>query len=318
MTQSNLDQKFAQLVQAIAPYSRLLRTWQLSGGISAAMTALEVEQPDGQTRRLIVRRPSAGAIQRNPRAAEDEYALLQLLKSLGLATPTPYHLDRSGAFFAEPSIVIEYVEGQPEFAFADPAGSMRQLATQLARIHSVDCSQLDLSFLPKQAASFAGRFGGRPARVDRSLDEGRIRDMLEAAWPFPQRNADALLHGDYWPGNILWRDDRLVAVIDWEDAALGDPLIDLAISRLDLLWIFGVEAMHAFTRHYQSLMAIDYSSLPYWDLSAALRLVRLAGADLAGWAAFFRPFGRPDISEPNIRAHYRSFIAQAFEALARE
>jgi aminoglycoside phosphotransferase (APT) family kinase protein len=318
MTLSNQDQIFARLAQTIVPHSRLLQTWQLSGGISAAMTALELEHPDGRTSRLIVRRPSAGALQRNPRAAQHEYALLQVLKSLGLATPTPYHLDQSGAFFAEPSIVIEYVEGQPEFAPADAAGSARQLATQLAQIHSVDCSKLDLSFLPKQTASFVDRFGKRPPHVDRSLEEGRIRDTLEAAWPFPRRNTDALLHGDYWPGNILWREGRLVTVIDWEDAALGDPLIDLAISRLDLLWIFGAEAMQAFTRHYQSLMAIDYSSLPYWDLSAALRLVRLAGADLAGWAAFFRPFGRPDITEQTIRAHYRSFIAQAFDALARQ
>jgi aminoglycoside phosphotransferase (APT) family kinase protein len=152
--------------------------------------------------------------------------------------------------------------------------------------------------------------------VNSSLDEGRIRDTLEAAWPFPQRNAPALLHGDFWPGNILWRDSKLVAVIDWEDATLGDPLTDLAISRLDVLWIFGLDAMRSFTQHYISMMAIDYSNLPYWDLCAALRLVRLAGADLAEWAAFFVPFGRPDITEQTIREQYRFFVDQAFEQLA--
>jgi aminoglycoside phosphotransferase (APT) family kinase protein len=108
----------------------------------------------------------------------------------------------------------------------------------------------------------------------------------------------------------------LVAVIDWEDAVLGEPLADLAISRLDLLWIFGLEAMNAFTRHYQSLLSLDYTQLPYWDLVAALRLVRLAGANLAEWAAFFPPFGRPDITANTIRASYHFFIAQAFEKLA--
>jgi len=316
MTVSNEDQKFAQLVQTIAPQSRLLRTWQLKGGISAAMTALEIERPDGQTSRMIVRRPSAGALKRNPHAAQDEYTLLQLTHSLGLATPTPYHLDQSGTIFAEPFLVIEYVEGRPEFAPADRADSMRQLAIQMARIHSVDCSKLDVAFLPKQTTGFVDRFGPRPPTIDTSL-EGRIRDTLEAAWPLPQRNTSALLHGDYWPGNILWRNDRLVAVIDWEDATVGDPLIDLAISRLDLLWIFGSEAMQSFTQQYQSIMAIDYGNLPYWDLGAALRLIRLAGADLAEWAAFFRTFGRHDITEHTIRAHYRLFITQAFEQLAQ-
>ena len=58
----------------------------------------------------------------------------------------------------------------------------------------------------------------------------RIRDMLASAWPFPRPNPPALLHGDYWPGNILWKDGRLAAVIDWEDACLGDPLVDLAMA----------------------------------------------------------------------------------------
>jgi aminoglycoside phosphotransferase (APT) family kinase protein len=37
-----------------------------------------------------------------------------------------------------------------------------------------------------------------------------------------------LLHGDFWPGNALWRDGALVAILDWEDAAIGDPLADVA------------------------------------------------------------------------------------------
>ncbi|HEX6386312.1 MAG TPA: phosphotransferase, partial [Anaerolineae bacterium] len=121
------------------------------------------------------------------------------------------------------------------------------------------------------------------------------------------------LHGDFWPGNTLWQDGRLVAVIDWEDAKLGDPLVDLAISRLDIVWIFGIKAMNSFTDYYQSMMAIDYSNLPYWDLCAALRLVRLAGSNLAVWAAYFSPFGRHDITEQTMMESYRFFVGQALE-----
>jgi aminoglycoside phosphotransferase (APT) family kinase protein len=318
MTLSNEDHKFEQLVQAITPHSRLLRRWALKGGISAEMTALELERPDGRTSRMIVRRPGAGILKHNPHAAQDEFKLLQLTQSLGLATPTPYYLDQSGTIFSTPYVVIEYIEGQPEFAPAHLADFTLQLATQLAKIHRVDCANLDVSFLARRANGCAETFGSRPTNVDTSLDEGRIRDMLESAWPLPRRNAPVLLHGDFWPGNFLWRDEQLVAVIDWEDATVGDPLTDLAISRLDILWIFGTDAMNSFTEQYQSMMAIDYSNLPYWDLCAALRLVRLAGADLAEWAAFFPPFGRHDITEQTIREHYRFFITQAFEKFAVE
>jgi aminoglycoside phosphotransferase (APT) family kinase protein len=318
MTVSTEDQKFAQLVQKIAPQSRLLRTWPLKGGISAEMTAFEIERPDGQTSRMIVRRPGEGTFKQNPHAAQDEFKLLQLTQALELATQRPFHLDQSGKIFSGPYLVIEYIEGKPEFAPSNLADLILQLATHLAKIHSVDCSNPDLSFLPNQAKGFAGNFGKRPTKVDTSLDEGRIRDTLEAVWPVPQRNASVLLHGDFWPGNILWQDDKLVAVIDWEDAKLGDPLTDFAISRLDIAWIFGLDAMNSFTHHYKSMMAIDYSNLPYWDLGAALRLVRLAGSNLAEWAAFFPPFGRPDITEQTMRENYSFFITQAFEKLANQ
>jgi len=307
---------FERLVQELAPHSKLLRMWPLKGGISAGMTALEIERPDGQTRRMIVRQHGDGTLNHNPHAAADEFKLLQILHAAGLATPAPYQLDRSGKIFSTPYMVLEYIEGKPEFAPSNLTDFILQLAAQLARIHRVDC--LRLSFLPKQAEGLADSLGKRPKKVDESLDEGCIRQTLESAWPLPQRNASVLLHGDYWPGNVLWQDEELVAVIDWEDAKLGDPLTDLAISRLDILWIFGIDAMTSFTHHYESTMAIDYAHLPYWDLCAALRLVRLAGSHLDKWAAFFPPFGRHDITEQTIRENYRSFVTQAFEKLAAQ
>ncbi|MBE7554261.1 MAG: phosphotransferase family protein [Anaerolineales bacterium] len=309
------DQKFAQLVQKIAPQSKLLRTWPLEGGISATMTAFELEDPDGQIKRLILRRPGEATLKPNLHAAADEFKLLQITHSRGLATPRPYYFDPSGRIFPSPYLVIEYIEGRPEFAPADLTDFTLQLAAHLAKIHRVDGSTPELSFLRRRVPGFAEQFGPHSSTFDPGLDEGWIRETLAAVWPLPQRNAPALRHGDFWPGNILWWDGQLAAVIDWEDASLGDPLADLAISRLDLLWIFGCEAMDSFTHRYQSLIDIDYTNLPYWDLAAALRLVRLAGADLDAWAAFFPPFGRPDITAQTIREHYRFFITQALEKL---
>ena len=233
------------------------------------------------------------------------------MHALGLASPAPLALDRSGEILAAPYMLIAYVEGRPDFAPAQPLDLAVQMAGELSRIHAVDGTRPDLAFLPRLEER---PFPQPPAsKIDATLDEGRIWDTLAAAWPFPRHNALALLHGDYWPGNILWHGNRLAAVIDWEDAALGDPLADLAISRLDLLWIYGRQAMEAFTRHYLAMTTLDTRSLPYWDLYAALRLARLAGADLRGWAAFFEPYGRQDITEDSIRSYYRFFVAQALE-----
>jgi aminoglycoside phosphotransferase (APT) family kinase protein len=278
------------------------------------MTALEIAGADGEISRWIVRRPQGVIPRRNSRSIADEFRLLQILHSLGLAVPAPLALDQSGQVLAAPFMLMAYIEGRPDFDPAQPEDFAVQMAEELGRIHAVDGGRADLAFLPRFDEGPA--LQQRPAQMNAALDEELIRDTLEAARPFPQHNPLALLHGDYWPGNILWQGERLAAVIDWEDAALGDPLADLAISRLDLLWIYGRVAMEAFTRQYLARTAIDPRSLPYWDLYAALRLVRLAGADLKGWAAFFEPYGRGDITEQSIRRDYRFFLAQALEKLA--
>jgi hypothetical protein len=129
MTESKEDKKFEQLVQKIDPYSKLLRTWALKGGISAQVTALEIERPDGQTKKMIVRQHGDVDLKHNPHVAADEFKLLQLLQSVGLATPTPYHLDQSGEIFPTPYVVIEYIEGTPEFAPSNLNHLILQLAT---------------------------------------------------------------------------------------------------------------------------------------------------------------------------------------------
>ncbi|WP_222106069.1 phosphotransferase family protein [Catellatospora sichuanensis] len=52
-----------------------------------------------------------------------------------------------------------------------------------------------------------------------------------------QRNAadgTDLVHMDFHPGNILVRDGRITAVIDWDGAGRGDRLLDLVTLRFDL------------------------------------------------------------------------------------
>jgi len=305
MTTSKTHRKFEQLVQKIDPQSKLLRAWELKGGVSAQVTALEIERPSGQTKKMIVRRHGAVDLQQNPQIAADEFKLLQITQSAGLATPAPYFVDQSGDIFPDPYVVIEYIEGNTEFALDYAADFIPQFATHLARIHTVDCSHVDLSFLPKQEQRYAKKIRERPQNLDESIGEGRIRDVLESAGRLSQHNPSVLLHGDFWPGNLLWKDGRIVAVIDWEDAALGDPLADVANSRLEILWAFGIDTMDIFTQHYQSITTIDFTNLPIWDLFAALR----PAFKIAEWAA-------DDIAEQRMRERHRLFVAQAFAKLA--
>lgn len=304
MTSATPDASFEQLIHTIEPQSKLLRAWPLKGGVSAQVTALEIERSDGQTTSMIVRQHGPVDLAHNPHIAADEFKLLQILQAAGLAAPRPYFVDRSGALLGTPCIGIEYFEGSPEFAPAHLSDALHQMATHLAGIHTLDGAKPELAFLPRIDPRYAARLGERPLVLDAALDEARIRETLATAWPLPQGNRSALLHGDFWPGNLLWRDGRLVAVIDWEDAALGDPLADLANTRLEILWAFGIDAMREFTRQYQSLAAIDLANLPYWDLCTALKPI----ANIAEWTD-------DATTRQAMRAGLRTFIDQALAQL---
>ena len=260
--------RFERLARKIDPRSRLIRAWSLTGGLSAQVTALELAQPDGETRKVVVRQHGAVDLGLNPHVAADEYRLLTILKAAGLPVPAAYGLDDSGEIFTTPVVVEEFIDGQPDFAPLALDEALGQLAALLARIHSVDGSARDLSFLPNQQARFTDRL--RRAAAAAPPEAQRIRDALERIWPLPQRNATGLLHGDFWPGNVLWKDGALAAVIDWENAPLGDPLADVGNARLELLWAYGVEDMQRFTDLYRARTSVDVTDLPYWDLCAAL------------------------------------------------
>ena len=264
-----LDDKLEHLIQRFSPGSRLLRAWPLHGGVSAQTTAFEIERADGGIEKLVVRRHGKWDLARHPRIAADEFALLQVLHEAGIAVPEPRHLDDAGEVFAVPCVVLDYVEGQTELAPRDLDDYLARIARWLAELHAFDTDRVP--FLRQTEAS--------TIEIDPSSLTGAAAAALRRMRPPAQVNRSVLLHGDFWPGNILWRDGGLVAVIDWEDASIGDPLLDLSVSRLELLWAFGLEAMRRFTELYGTNTAVDLGNLACWDLYVAAG----AAGDLASW-----------------------------------
>ena len=282
----------------------MLRQWPLEGGVSATVTALEVDDGKDRAKKLVVRQHGERDLAANAHVARDEFDLLDALAARGLAVPKPYLVDDDGETLGSPCIVLEFVEGEHEFEPADMASFLEQSSSFLADLHRHQDLVGQVPFLSDQASHVAQSLAAPPDQLDHSLSEGRIRDALRAAWPPPPGRA-SVLHGDFWPGNILWRDGGLAAVIDWEDAASGDPVADLANARLELLWAFGVDVMDEFTRIYLTEAGIAATSLPYWDLWTALR----PASKLGGW-------GLEPSEERDMRDKHAIFVQHALDALA--
>ena len=293
-------QRFEKLVLRFDPRARLKSHRSLPGGYSADVTVLEVEAGDGTLRKLIHRLHGAVDLQQNPNVAADEFRVLQLTHAARLATPAPVYLDATDPLFPSPSLVLEYAEGKTDLKPGDSAEYVTQMARELARIHRMDTAGRDLFFLLRVEDDCASAIGKPPESPGVTAGERELIEMLAPCWPLPRNNAPVVLHGDYWPGNTLWQDGRLTAVIDWEDTRRGDPLFDVSNARFEILMLFGAEIMDLFTRHYESLNPVDSGCLPWWDVYTAFRVVNKL--DFLATAAR---------DESLIRADHRWFVEQA-------
>lgn len=236
------------LVDRIAPGGRVLRAWPLTGGVSASVVALELLRGDGVCERVVVRRREvhdwkpgeAGGVAR-------EHDLLARLFELGLPVARPRLL-------AGDTLVLDHVEGTTA-APADAAGPMAEV---LARIHATELTNFPA--LPMRVDPVAELLEWLPATPG-------LEDALRARGAFG--GAARLLHGDFWPGNLVWRRGEIAAVLDWEDAAVGDPLSDLACARVELACAAGEAAARDFTDRYVRRTDVDAERLPVWDLYVA-------------------------------------------------
>ena len=298
------DTSFRRVVRAIDPGAELLRSWRLEGGVSTRVTALEIGRPGGRREKLVVRQYGDAKLRANPNVAEDEFRLLELVRAAGVPAPRPFLADASGHMLSRPYLVSALVEGESGLGTGgDVRSEVRELAGVLARIHGIPRG--GAPFLADKNERVRRRLGERPARLDETLSEGDIRAALARLWPPRSPNAPVLLHGDFWPGNTLWRDGRLAAVIDWEDAGIGDPLTDLANGRLEIAMFHGQDAMREFTGRYRSLVpSADYTNLPCWDLCAALH----PAGQMASWGLDASTLAR-------VRDGHRAFVVQALDAL---
>lgn len=298
------------VARVVEPSARAVDATPLTGGISSAMTRLDVEVV-GAVRRLVVRVPTPES-HVGPTELATEFALLDRLRHAGLAVPEPLHLDEAGELLGRPSAILGFVDGTPRYAADDPVELAPVFAGQLAALHDLDPAPVSGLALPRRADIVGHHLDHPPERLDAPLEEATIRRVLVERRALLGSGPTRLLHGDFWPGNVLFTGDEVSGVIDWEDAALGHPLADVAVTRLDLRWVFGAPTAEAFTTAYLAESGLDGDLLPLWDVAAAFRP---CGA-LATWAAGWPAQGRPDITEATMRADHHAFLADALARLA--
>lgn len=290
---------FTAVAARVLPQSRLCGVRRLTGGVSANVHALELESLDGVRRTVVVRHHGGAEWKDRPiDVTPMEFRLLEVLHRHGIAVPEPLLLDTTQRLFPEPYLVMAFVDGSVELptdAFDD---SLDVMAATLSRLHTLPTE--DLPELPPRIDPLPELFDYLPDTAEWRA----LREHLAGCSDSTYQGRRALLHGDFWPGNLLWRNGRLVAILDWEDAAIGDPAADVAGCRLELLWKHGPEAMQRFTRAYAREHPIDLRRLALWEV-----FVASAGVH------FMSAWGLEPNREAEMRKQARAFVHEAGNVL---
>jgi aminoglycoside phosphotransferase (APT) family kinase protein len=244
-----------------------------------------------------------------------EYSLLGILHHHKIPVPLPVFLDAQGVLFGNPTLVLLYLEGELDFSDQQLVQRIENLAQIVAKLHSIKLDRVTSAGVPALGLSLEKLIGKNPKNPDPFINENTLRSTLVNHWPPQHGNQDALLHGDIWNGNLLWQGTRLSGIIDWEDAWIGDPLLDVAGIRLDLACEFGMQYADLFTSFYANMQKIDLHSLPLWDLVASLWFTRFINEEFVDHPGFFDQYNRPDLTIDRFRAVTREFSQNAIRIL---
>jgi aminoglycoside phosphotransferase (APT) family kinase protein len=287
-----------RLLAQVAPGSSLVAIEPLPGSYSNSTHLVRARSKNGSSLRLVVRRyREFGSYDRGEKARR-EFHTFELVLEHGIPAPQPVYLDDEGAILGTPGIVTRYVEGAQVASPPDPTAFAHALAAMLARIHEVPCGPETEGFLldANSEASWFLRSGKVPDYM-RAHPQGtavwcRARDLL----PRLQEVEPTLVHIDYWPGNVLWSEGRINAIVDWEEAAFGDPGIDVAYCRMQLFVKSTGWVADEFLDAYEREAAQPVLNLSFWELAAAVRPM----FSQEGW-----------IDSSPARERFREFVGEA-------
>ncbi len=295
----------------------------LTGGRSNAMFVVE-----RGASRWVLRRPARVAVERADAGMRREYRILSALAGTPVPHPGVVALCDDPDVLGCTFYLMELIDGVCPLpvpaALDDDAGRARlafSMAEALAQLHEVDWRGRGLADLGRPA-DFHKR---QTSRWIRQLESYQGRELAGvatvSAWlesRLPATFTPALMHGDYHLLNVLVAPDRpgrVLAVLDWETATIGDPLLDLAgfrefvSSTLGAGWPGRAELVE----HYRQARGLDeLPDLAYYDVLYNFRLaVLLEGI----YQRSLRDPSRPDMVDTGALA-VRT-LARALDVVAR-
>ena len=265
---------------------------QLSGGACQDNYLARLKSPSKEET-LVLRTDKGGALL-GSLSRPQEYQVIEKAVAAGVLTPPVKWLSEDASIVGHPFYLMQKIEGtaNPREILKSKKIDFKRLAadvaTNLARIHSIEYDAQTLPFLDRKLKSDT-----KEVALTAVADCRRLLDELPGGYPgvelclnWAEANAPVteklvLAHSDFRSGNFMvGGDGTLTGVLDWEFAHWSDRHEDIGYIRMRD-WRFGkvkneiggFASSTDFYPHYESAsgVTIDPSKVRYWEVMGNLR-----------------------------------------------
>jgi aminoglycoside phosphotransferase (APT) family kinase protein len=216
------------------------RVTQYSGGASNWTYRLEYDSHD-----LVLRRPPAGTKAKSAHDMGREYNVQKALRPVFPYVPEMIAYCDDASVLGVPFYVMCRIPGiiprarLPKVLTLDPPTARKlcfSLIDRLIELHKVDPAKVGLSSMGKGPGYARRQIEGWSERYVKARTWNVPSFKKVRAWlrdNTPSDVATCVIHNDFRLDNIVLDPEnltRIVGILDWEMATLGDPLMDLGSS----------------------------------------------------------------------------------------
>ncbi|MEM9324751.1 MAG: phosphotransferase family protein [Bacteroidota bacterium] len=252
-------------------------------------------------REYVLRKPPHGANIKGGHDMGREYRMLSMLQPVYPYVPTPVLYEEDPEILGGTFYIMERVKGvilrskPPKGVDLNPE-LMKSISTaavdHLAALHQLDLGENNLSTLGKPEGYVQRQVDGWIGRYEKAATDD-ILSMNEAAvWlrtHMPKTQKASLIHNDYKYDNLVlhpYQLSTIQAVLDWEMATIGDPLMDLGttlgywgefgdtdtLKPFNLTWIPGNLTRAEVVSRYEEKTGLDCSEIVFYYVFGSFKI----------------------------------------------
>ena len=238
LPEANLK-KYLQEIKLIESIESELFVEQFTHGFSNLTYLLKIENKE-----FVLRKPPKGAIKRGHDMSR-EFKVQSAVHKAFSTVPKMYGFSDDETILGSDFYIMEKVEGiilnykeahKRNIVVDDYGKIANSWLDTLVELHSVDYNAIGLGdlgkpegYVERQVSNWGKQYV--KAKTDEYSEAEMVMNWMQENQP--KKYDYCLIHNDFKYDNVVFKDDswqEISAVLDWEMATLGDPLMDLGTS----------------------------------------------------------------------------------------